>query len=172
MDEVALAALPALLLAEASFEVDELTAEHYGSMMDARFDGFLEELDLAGIPVEQTVTRVTALPDRPRGARVALGVVVAAGTPAADGFEIVELPAEPLAATLLHRGSLATITESWMRLLLWRGGRADLELHGTESREFHLHAPLDDPAQESWITQLQLPVRPVAAGAHEGSPHQ
>jgi len=63
-----------------------------------------------------------------------------------------ELPAAARAVTLVHRGSMETITESYANLGRW------MEVAGESavgiSREVYLECPQDDPA--AWITELQF----------------
>ena len=78
------------------------------------------------------------------------------------GYEVVDLPAIPRAAVLEHRGEMATIGDSWMRLvdqLLADGYRM-----AGASREVYLVAA-DDVPQSEWVTQLQVPVEPAGPSA-------
>ena len=71
----------------------------------------------------------------------------------ADGFEIGELPAEAQAVSLLHRGAMAGITDSWMAVFGWFTDSA-FEPAGP-CREIYLESPMGD--QDSWVTELQQP---------------
>ena len=92
--------------------------------------------------------------------RLAVNVSYVAETPpvAGDGYEVVELPALPTAATLLHRGDMSGIGESWMLLLetlVADGYRAI-----GPTREVYLNAEGHEPGPD-WLTELQVPVERV-----------
>ncbi|WP_426625754.1 MerR family transcriptional regulator [Leifsonia sp. McL0607] len=72
-----------------------------------------------------------------------------------EGYEVVELPAVPLAATLRHHGDMSGIGDSWMALterLVADGYRVV-----GPSREVYVQATGHLPAPD-WITELQAPV--------------
>lgn len=77
---------------------------------------------------------------------------------AGDGYEVVELPAIPLAATLLHHGDMSGLGESWTVLveqLIADGYR----MTGA-SREVYLVADGHVPGP-NWVTELQVPLAPA-----------
>jgi DNA-binding transcriptional MerR regulator len=98
---------------------------------------------------------------RPRGEELefAAAVQVSATEPTPAlvdaGAEIVTLEAVERAVTVLHRGGMETIGDTWQALahhLAEQGYRAD-----GIAREVYLHMPMDgDPAD--WITEIQQPV--------------
>lgn len=71
------------------------------------------------------------------------------------GYDVVELPAVPLAATTLHRGDMTGIGDSWMALI------EQLEADGYRisgpTREVYLEASGHEPGPD-WVTELQAPV--------------
>jgi DNA-binding transcriptional MerR regulator len=72
-----------------------------------------------------------------------------------DGYRIVDLPAIPTAATLIHRGDMSGIGEAWAALvnqLVADGYQID-----GPSREVYLEASGHLP-QSNWVTELQVPV--------------
>lgn len=72
-----------------------------------------------------------------------------------DGYEVVDLPAVPIAATLLHRGDMSGIGETWSALvdtLVADGYR----MTGA-SREVYLEAEGHIPGPD-WVTEIQVPV--------------
>ncbi|HEY9292750.1 MAG TPA: MerR family transcriptional regulator [Microlunatus sp.] len=87
--------------------------------------------------------------------RVTAAYVVGESVTAAEGFGVQTLPAIEQAAVTVHHGSVATIGQSWHALLDWT------QLHGYEpsgvSRELYW-SPAGEP-QETWVTDLQQPVR-------------
>lgn len=89
--------------------------------------------------------------------RLAVHVSYVAETPpvAGDGYDVVDLPAVPTAATLLHRGDMTGIGESWSRLL--ESLVADGYRIVGASREVYLQAEGHEPGPD-WLTELQVPV--------------
>jgi DNA-binding transcriptional MerR regulator len=74
------------------------------------------------------------------------------------GYDVVELPAIELAATLIHKGDMSGIGDSWMALteqLLADGYRI-----AGSSREVYLVADGHEPGPH-WETELQMPVERV-----------
>ena len=71
------------------------------------------------------------------------------------GYSVVTLPAIPTAATLLHRGDMSGIGDSWMSL--FDQLRADGYTAVGPTREVYLEAVGHDPGPD-WVTELQVPV--------------
>lgn len=74
---------------------------------------------------------------------------------AAEGYDVVELPAIETAAVLTHRGDMPSIGRSWMALMeqvVEDGYRI-----AGPTREVYVHAP-DDRPQSEWVTELVAPV--------------
>ena len=66
-----------------------------------------------------------------------------------------DLPAVERALTVIHRGSMATIGDTWQALVTAVDARG---LTAAEPcREVYLETPMDD--QDAWVTELQQPVR-------------
>lgn len=94
-----------------------------------------------------------------RGVRITVGFVY--DGPAIDGLVIIELPAVESAFTVIHRGSMATIDESWDSL-----SAAIVEQGATAAgpcREVYIESESED--QADWITELQQPVASAQHGA-------
>jgi DNA-binding transcriptional MerR regulator len=77
---------------------------------------------------------------------------------AGDGYDVVELPAMPTAATLLHRGDMAGIGQSWAALM--EQVVADGYRVVGACREVYLVADGHEPGPD-WVTELQAPVEKV-----------
>ncbi|WP_449407954.1 MerR family transcriptional regulator [Microbacterium maritypicum] len=74
---------------------------------------------------------------------------------AGEGYDVVELPEVPRAATLQHRGDMSGIGESWstlMQQLVADGYRVV-----GDTREVYLEADGHEPGPD-WLTELQVPV--------------
>ena len=74
------------------------------------------------------------------------------------GYEVVELPEMHTAATLVHRGDMAGIGESWSALM--EKVVADGYRVIGPAREVYLEATGHEPGPD-WVTELQVPVAPV-----------
>ena len=75
------------------------------------------------------------------------------------GYEVVELPEMPTAATLVHRGDMTGIGESWSALM--EKVVADGYRVIGPAREVYLEATGHEPGPD-WVTELQVPVVPVS----------
>lgn len=75
-----------------------------------------------------------------------------------DGYDVVTLPAVPTMATLIHRGDMSGIGESWSRLM----GRVIEEGYRMTGpcREVYVEADGHEPGPD-WVTELQVPVEKV-----------
>ncbi|BCJ34611.1 MerR family transcriptional regulator [Actinocatenispora thailandica] len=105
-------------------------------------------------PVAPDIAWYTEDPDG--GVRVHAGVQVTVAPDPAYPFEVVDLPAVPAAATLLHRGPMAESDPSFQALGRWIG---DNGYRPTGYRESYLSCP--GPDQADWVTELQEPVEPA-----------
>ena len=74
---------------------------------------------------------------------------------AGPGYDVVELPAMPTAATLLHHGDMSGIGESWSALM--EQVVADGYRVVGPAREVYLNAEGHEPGPD-WVTELQAPV--------------
>jgi len=86
--------------------------------------------------------------------RIHAGFQVSVEPDPAHGFRIVDLPAIPAAATLVHRGSMDTVEASYQVLAEW------IAEHGyrmlAHSREVCLEYSPDDT--DAWVNELQVAV--------------
>ena len=72
-----------------------------------------------------------------------------------EGYDIVSLPAGETMATLIHRGDMSGIGESWSRLM--QGVIDDGYRMTGPCREVYLEADGHEPGPD-WVTELQVPV--------------
>jgi effector-binding domain-containing protein len=72
-----------------------------------------------------------------------------------DGYDVIHLPTIPTAATLIHRGDMSGIGESWAALV--EQLVADGYRMTGPTREVYLQANGHIP-QPDWVTELQVPV--------------
>lgn len=132
--------------------------ELVGPMVGPLIGSLDQALEAAGRPLlEPSVFWYEARDDE----RLEVHISYPAETPPqpGEGYEVVELPAVPLAATLLHHGDMSGIGDSWMALterLVADGYR----IVGP-TREVYLQASGHTPGAD-WITELQAPVSPTS----------
>ncbi|HEY6593991.1 MAG TPA: MerR family transcriptional regulator [Asanoa sp.] len=154
-DEVEVKSVAAVRLAElsgvaAGFEPGAITP-----VIGPLYEQLMSRLEAAGVTM--VGPPVTWYEDAPDGE----GVVVHAGAPiAADartlgaGVDVVELPALPRAATIVHRGSMESVMPTIQALARW------IEANGYRSRGYNreVYHAYGQGAPESWVTELQEPV--------------
>ncbi len=75
-----------------------------------------------------------------------------------EGYDVVELPEMPTAATLVHHGDMRGIGESWGALM--EQLTADGYRVAGPAREVYLEAEGHEPGPD-WVTELQAPVERV-----------
>lgn len=150
--------LEALTVYAVSDTAPGMGPEFVGPMVGPLIDSLDRALEAAGRPLlAPSVFWYEARDDE----RLEVHISYPAETPprAGDGYDIVELPAVPLAATLRHHGDMTGIGDSWMALteqLVDDGYR----IVGP-TREVYLQATGHIPGPD-WITELQAPVERAA----------
>ena len=137
-------------LASASATAPDFEAD-FGPIFGGLYPIIYGELARLGIiPGEPTVAFYDQLDDGK--------VLIAAGVPIAAAAEIesdlitvTELPAAARAATLVHRGSMATIEQTYLALDQWMADAGERPVG--YSREIYHACP---PDQDDWVTELQF----------------
>ena len=145
-------ALPPLRLAQMTGRVTDVN--ELGGQVGPAFDRLTRGLTAAGVP--------TGLPSFAWYAGDAAGTTWGVGYTTSreavddvEGAEVSELPACERALTVIHRGSMATIGDTWQALATAADSRG-LTTYAP-CREVYIEAPMDD--QDAWVTELQQPVR-------------
>lgn len=161
-DTMEIKALPALRLAQVSAEVNDTT--EIGALIGSLFDTLAARLTEAAVPV--TGRGIRTYYGRPDGSKIDIAAAVPVGTDVGeiDGVEFVDLPAEAMAATVVHRGPVTEIADAWQTFEVVVEQRG-LTSFGT-CRQVYLETP-DDP--DAWVVELQCPVRDGAAGCPDES---
>lgn len=92
---------------------------------------------------------------RPDGSKndVAVAVTLDTTIDSIDGLELVDLPAEPQAASVTHRGPASEIADAWQTM------DVALEQRGLESYGVHRQLQLDSDDPHNVVVELQYPVR-------------
>ena len=125
------------------------SVEEIGGVIGPCFDRLAGSLVEAGTPpVPPSVAFYEVLDD---GA-MKVNAAFAYGGPAADGFDVVDLPPTD-ALTTVHHGSMDTVADTWQELV--RQAEAQGRRLTGPGREVYLEMPEDPTA---WVTELQQPV--------------
>jgi DNA-binding transcriptional MerR regulator len=154
--EVTLKPLPGVRVAALTRVVDALDPEHISPVIGPLFQELMRTADEHGLAPAGPAVAVYA-PTEEHGPATVMAALPVDGTvePAA-GFEVRDLPAVAEAATLVHHGTMATISDSWSALAEWFAAHPDARA-SEESRELYLRTtPFEDDTQ--WITELQWPL--------------
>ncbi|WP_323097333.1 MerR family transcriptional regulator [Intrasporangium sp. YIM S08009] len=144
-------ALPPLRLAQITGRVADVS--ELGGQVGPAFDRLTRGLTAAGVP--------TGLPSfawysgDAEGTTWGVGYTTSREAVEVEGAEVSELPGCDRALTVIHRGSMATIGDTWQALATAADSRG-LTTYG-RCREVYIEAPMDD--QDRWVTELQQPVR-------------
>ena len=158
--EFQIKALEPLRLAAVSSEVD--TLDRAGEVVGPNFDRLVHALIEAGTPPD--APGIAFYDARDDGSVVATSAFPYDGAEPA-GAETVELPGAPRALTVVHRGRIDTVGDTWQALVR-HAEDSGLTLVGV-CREVYLRAPEDDP--QAWLTELQQPVEPGRSGPRDSS---
>jgi DNA-binding transcriptional MerR regulator len=146
-DTLQLRELPRLRLARVAAEVNDIS--EIGAMIQMLVERAAGELDAAG--AHPSGPRIHTYYGRPDGSKIDVGVgwAVEPGFAAVGGLELVDVPAEPAGAGVLHRGPATDIGDAWAAF------EVALEQRGLESYGVSRQVVRDDSTVE-----LQCPVRP------------
>lgn len=121
-----------------------------GSVVGPAFDRLAGALATVGTPpVPPSIAFYEASDD----GSMTVGAAFRYDGPAAEGFEVVELPPAESALTTVHRGAMDTITDTWQELV--RHAQAQGHQLAGPGREVYVAMP-EDP--QEWVTELQQPV--------------
>ena len=121
--------------------------EKVGEVVGPNFEALVERL---GVPAGPAVAFYDVHED---GSVAASSALPYDGGPG-EGYDIVELPPVPRAATVLHHGSMDTIGDTWQELVRHVEGSGH-RATGL-AREVYLAMPPGDP--DAWVTELQEPL--------------
>jgi DNA-binding transcriptional MerR regulator len=145
-------ALPAVRLAQVSGRVAEVT--ELGTTIGPAFDRLVGSLTAAGVAIQ--APSVAWYDGDAEGTTWGVGFPTALeSVDHVEGAMVADLPAAPRAVTVIHRGSMATIGDTWQALAT----AVDAAGHTAYGpcREVYLETPMGD--QDAWVTELQQPVR-------------
>ena len=144
-------ALPAVRLAQLTDTVDD--QPQIGPKIGPMFARLSAELPAAGVSLRGPA--VAWYEGQDSGMTIAAGFPTTVESVPVAGVEVATLPPAERAITVLHRGSMETIADTWQALGSHVADRG-LDPVGP-CREVYLETPMDDP--DAWVTELQQPVR-------------
>jgi DNA-binding transcriptional MerR regulator len=157
--DVTLKPIPEMLVAQLSAMTEGFGPEHIGPVLSPLYPSLFERIAAAGLTT--IGPPIAYYLDAPSGDGIlvhAAAPILSQGVPAsADGLEIVTMPAIATAATVIHRGSMMTIGDTYMSVMDWLGAH-NLATIGY-SREVYLDCPAD---QNEWVTEIQYAVTPTS----------
>ena len=144
-------ALPEVRLAQMTGRVADMS--ELGQKVGPAFDRLVSGLGAAGVTLQSP--SLAWYDGDAEGTTWGVGFPTALESVDVEGAEVSELPACDRALTVIHRGSMATIGDTWQALATTVDARG-LRAYGP-CREVYLETPMDDP--DAWVTELQQPVR-------------
>jgi effector-binding domain-containing protein len=153
-DEVVIKQVAPLRVAELTAIAASYSPEHISPASQPLYPELMARLAHAGVPIVGAPT--SYYEDAPDGDGA---VVVHATAPVAvepddkHDFDIVDLPGYPIAATIVHHGSMDDVVPTGQALARW------IDANGYRAlgygREVYLDCP---PDVAKWVTELQVPV--------------
>ncbi|GAB2688002.1 MerR family transcriptional regulator [Kitasatospora kifunensis] len=156
-NDVVVKAIPAVRVAELTAVAAGYEPEHITPVAGPLFDQLCRRVADSGLtPAGPTIAYYEPTEDGSGGVVVHAAFPVVAPAPLdrhPAGFAIVDLPALPAAATIVHRGAMDDVLGTAQTLARW------IDANGWRSagfaRELYLECPED---RAGWVTELQEPV--------------
>ncbi|GHC32485.1 MerR family transcriptional regulator [Streptomyces cinnamoneus] len=151
--DVVVKSVPAVRVARLSTQVASFDPEDIGPVAGPLFDELCRRLAAAG--VAPAGPGVQHYEDAPDGGGIVVHVAFPVGAAArGEDFEVVDLPAVPTVAALVHHGSMDEIVPTAQTLAHWIGANGYRSTG--YAREVYLAYGEGDPA--GWVTEIQEPV--------------
>jgi DNA-binding transcriptional MerR regulator len=146
--------LPGVRIAALTRPVDALDPEHVSPVIGPLFSELLEVLRGTGLTPSGPAVALYAPTEEQGAATVSAGMPIDGAGEPTPGLALRDIPEVEEAATLIHHGVMATISDSWTALREWFAAHPEVRPSG-ESRELYLRTM---PSPEAdWITELQWP---------------
>ncbi|KAA5832719.1 MerR family transcriptional regulator [Saccharopolyspora hirsuta] len=153
-EEVTVKSLPAVRLAELSGTARNMDPQSIGPVIQGLYDELCAALERAGVAPVGPATAYYEGGEDSDTVVVHAGLPINADPDPAFEFAVVDLPAVPQAATIVHRGSMDDCLPAYQALAQWMEA-AGHQPTGSE-REVTLACP-EDPA--GMVTEIQSPIR-------------
>ncbi|GAA3394423.1 MerR family transcriptional regulator [Cryptosporangium minutisporangium] len=154
VDEIVVKPVAPVRVAALQTTVSSYDSGEIGPAIQPLYQELCAHLDAAGIvPIGAGVSFFDGTGEDGQPIRISAGMQVGAAPDPSYGFEIVDLPAIPAAATLVHRGAMDTVDASYQALAAW------ISDHGYRmlghSREVYLEFSED---HDKWVNEIQIAV--------------
>ena len=142
--------LPAVTLAQRTATVDDVS--QIGATVGPMFATLIADMVRVGIDPEAPTC--AWYEEHGDGMRIGTGVPVTADSPDLPGTELETLPSAARAVTVVHRGDMLTLQNTWQQLMQYCAA-AGLSPVG-RCREIYISTP--EGNEDAWVTELQQPV--------------
>ncbi|MGP3911736.1 MerR family transcriptional regulator [Nonomuraea sp. 10N515B] len=149
--EVLLKKVPSVRVAELSARAASYEGEDIGPVIKPLFEEICRRAEAAGVSVVAPGLAYY-VPEEDGSVMVHTCLPVSA-PPGSYDFDVIDLPAIELAATIIHHGSMEAVGPTFQTLAHWieENGYRSLGL----AREISLHCPENE---DEWVTELQIEV--------------
>ena len=143
--------IPALTVYEVRGTAPGRGSENIGPVVGPLFDRLYDALTAAGVEFSPTGIAIYEGMESGDSVIVRAAFGAAPGAQPGPGFDVAELEAIPHAATIIHRGEMSRIGDTWMAFVdgLTSDGR---RLLGDGREVYHVSVPRP---QSEWVTELQ-----------------
>ncbi|MEU7477862.1 MerR family transcriptional regulator [Lentzea sp. NPDC042327] len=152
-DDVVVKPVPSARVARLSATAASYGPEDIGPVIQPLYPELLSRVERAGVRITGYGI-ATYEPAEGDSVLVRAGVTVSVEPSDAYDFEVVDLPALPQAATVVHRGPMDDVDVTYQTVATW------IEANGYRqlgfAREVYLDYGAGDPA--GWVTELQLEI--------------
>ncbi|WP_405019109.1 MerR family transcriptional regulator [Kitasatospora sp. NBC_00070] len=153
-DDVVVKSIPAVRVARLSAVAESFEPEHIGPVIGPLFGRLCGLLAEAGLtPAGPGLAYYEEDEPGTERVRAFAAIPVGAEPGTVHGFEVADLPALPVAATIVHRGSMDDILPTSQTLARWIDSTGHRSLGYT--RELYIECE-GDPS--TWVTELQEPI--------------
>ena len=155
VQDVVLKSTPAVRMAELSGIAAGFAPEQIGPVVGPLFTELCRLVAESGLPVTgASVAWYEDVPDSEGSILVHAGLPVGGAEPGPHaGFAVVDLPAVPTAATIVHRGSMDQVLPTVQLLARWVDGSG--HRFAGHAREVYLEC---EGPESTWVTELQAPL--------------
>ncbi|BCJ51322.1 MerR family transcriptional regulator [Actinoplanes sp. NBRC 14428] len=161
--DVILKSIPPLRVAELSAPASSYDGADITEALTPLYPQLQQRLAALGItPVAPPLAYYLPDPHGPSDESIIVHAAFPIGgaVPADAGFDVVELPPIPYAATLVHHGPMAEAFRTGQLIANWIDANDYRTVAPGYAREVYLDCP---PDQRKWVTEMQVAVNPAGA---------
>ncbi len=155
--QVELKPVDARLVAQLSAVSESWAPTDIGPVIQPLYPELCARLERAGIAITGPSTAWYDDTDEGRiHVHATMTIDTAPDDPAAAGVEVIELPALPLVAAAIHRGTTSDCDITYQALLAW------IDEHGYRPLGYSREVDIECGPDDRWVVELQIPVEPAA----------